>query len=454
MKAKKYTSMVATALIALVALFGTYPPVTYAAGPAVSGKYYGAEWCPGCRVAKASQSFQNAVAKGFLKPFDIDALPPGVASPGGKIPRLELFDAEGNPVGNPIIGYDNVNGEMGKALQGLANQVPKQEDQVICIPPRPGQDAQNGPVTDEKLPGDPTRDMEPPVIESELNFQLRKLGSATTAEEVKRATSQPVESGTVKLAATPNGAQTQEFVTSLGGNANAQGTYTINGVKVQAGKKYKVGEPDPETGITFDKDCKPTQGPIADPGKENPGGANPGFGNLGGNPGGGGGNGGGGGFGGGGNGGGGFGGGGGGGLGGGAGLLGALGPLMQGLMGGGQQGQQGQGQNQYGAGYGNQQQNCAAQPIAPVCGMDGKTYNNSCYLNSQQPPVILRNTGICVSPSTGSGQAAPNINSIVTLTQLSQSGIPATLLENVRNLVTSVLSSILSGSAVSETTVN
>ncbi|MDA1169466.1 MAG: Kazal-type serine protease inhibitor, partial [bacterium] len=137
-----------------------------------------------------------------------------------------------------------------------------------------------------------------------------------------------------------------------------------------------------------------------------------------------------------------------GGLGGGA--LGQLLPLlMQGLMGGGQ-GQQGQGK--YGAGYGNQQQSCAAQAVAPVCGMDGKTYNNSCYLNQQG--VILRNTGVCVAPSTDSGQATPNINSIVTLTQLSQSGIPATLLENVRNLVTTVLSSIIAGSAVQETTVN
>ncbi|MEK7499238.1 MAG: Kazal-type serine protease inhibitor [Patescibacteria group bacterium] len=357
---------------------------------------------------------------------------------GGKpVPSRLDYPNPNNPKGyDSVSGQDNIKNKLEELNRGLQDksipkaqqppqQPPKQEDQVVCIPPRPGQDVQNGPITDEKLPGDPTRDIEPPIIESELNYQLRKLGSATTAEEVKRAMSQPVESGKVKLAATPDGAQSQEFVTSLGGNPAAQGTYTINGVKVQAGKKYKVGEPDPETGITFDKDCKPIQGPIADPGKTNPGGAAPGFGDLG--------NGGGGG---------GFGGGGGGGLGGlGGGAGGALGQLlpllMQGLMGGGQ----GQGQNQYGAGYGNQQQNCAAQPIAPVCGMDGKTYNNSCYVNQQG--VILRNTGVCVQ----------DVNSIVTLTQLSQSGIPATLLENVRNLVTSVLSGILAGTGVTETTV-
>lgn len=218
------------------------------------------------------------------------------------------------------------------------------------------------------------------------------------------------------------------------------GEYNVDGVIVKTGTHYTIGKTAAD-GITVDENCKPTKGEVEDPGNQTPpGGAAPGFGDLG-NGGGGGGNGGGG------NGGGGglgdlFGGGGGGGLG-------ALLPLlMQGLL-GGQQGQQqqGQGQNPYGAGYGNQQK-CDAQTVAPVCGIDGKTYNNACY--AQQMGVIVRSTGICVATSPS---PTPGIDNALILTRLAQSGIPVALLENVLNLVSSVLSGILAGANISETVV-
>ena len=330
-----------------------------------------------------------------------------------------------------------------------------QQPQVICIVPRPGQSPDFGPVTDEPgiyRPGGFIQDTDLPIKESKKNYDLRYLGGDTMAVQIAQAEVQAPESATKKTIH-PDGTQAQQFIESMGGNPKNRGSYKINGTDVPVGQ-YLANHKNQETGITFDDKCEnPKQeGKAPDPGKTTPpgGGANPGFGSPGN----------GGGFGNFGNGGGGFGDGG-GGLGGllggggaGGGLAALLPLLMQGLMGGGQGGlggQQGYGQQgQYGAGYGNQQQQppCANQPIAPACGTDGNTYKNSCYANQQG--AILRSTGICapVVPSP-----IPTINSIVTLTQLSQSGIPATLLENVRNLVSSVLSNILSGSAVSETVV-
>ena len=384
------------------------------------------------------------------------------------VPNYFEVDADGKIV-NLKTGYDGSTENLEKMkTDGIGSgpskplemreeqQPPKQDDQVICIVPRPGQSPDFGPVTDEPgiyRPGGFIQDTDLPIKESKKNYDLRYLGGDTMAVQIAQAEVQAPESATKKTIH-PDGTQAQQFIESMGGNPKNRGSYKINGTDVPVGQ-YLANHKNQETGITFDDKCEnPKQeGKAPDPGKTTPpgGGANPGFGSPGN----------GGGFGNFGNGGGGFGDGG-GGLGGllggggaGGGLAALLPLLMQGLMGGGQGGlggQQGYGQQgQYGAGYGNQQQQppCANQPIAPACGTDGNTYKNSCYANQQG--AILRSTGICapVVPSP-----IPTINSIVTLTQLSQSGIPATLLENVRNLVSSVLSNILSGSAVSETTVN
>ena len=217
----------------------------------------------------------------------------------------------------------------------------------------------------------------------------------------------------------------------LGDAMVGEGVYTLGECKVNAapGTPAQVKWTDASDENSFEAcadDTKPGDGPAPgfpglgdSPGSGNPG-AGPGGGGLGGLLGG----------------------------GGAGGLGGLLGPLLQGLMGGGQGGQQGYGQQgQYGAGYGNQK-DCSLQPIAPACGTDGNTYKNNCWAQALGVPVS--SSGICapVVPSP-----IPTINSIVTLTQLSQSGIPATLLENVRNLVSSVLSGILAGASVQETKV-
>ncbi|MDA1169467.1 MAG: hypothetical protein O3A36_03960 [bacterium] len=261
--------------------------------------------------------------------------------------------------------------------------------------------------------------------ESELNFDLRRLGSDFIEDHIKEVLSvKPANSVTARTVLLPSEAQAKEFVTSLGGSSAAQGQYTLGSQKVDVGKRYIARHPSPQDKIVFDDQCNPSEWkPLEpEPGK-NPDNGGDGGENGGGDQGGGGG---------------------GSQPGAGGGLDSLLSSLMQALL--GKQGQQAnqQGQNPYGAGYGNE------QPIDPVCGTDGKTYKND-YYRAQY--TSLKNTGVCVSPSTGSGQATPNVNSIVTLTQLSQSGIPATLLENVRNLVSSVLSNILAGANVAETTV-
>ncbi|MEK7499742.1 MAG: hypothetical protein AAB649_04000, partial [Patescibacteria group bacterium] len=136
MNGKRYKSFIAITLVAFVALFGAYPPSTFAAGPAVSGKYYGASWCGPCRGVKANPNFSKGLSNGSLRDFDIDAMPAGEVFPGGNVPQLHLFDAQGNPVGNPILGGGP---DMANALQGLADQVVQQQSEVICIVPRPGQ---------------------------------------------------------------------------------------------------------------------------------------------------------------------------------------------------------------------------------------------------------------------------------------------------------------------------
>jgi len=131
--------------------------------------------------------------------------------------------------------------------------------------------------------------------------------------------------------------------------------------------------------------------------------------------------------------------------------------LMQGLLGQGMGGFGGQGgygnQNQYGGQYGQQYQDCSRIAESPVCGSDGQAYKNLCYL--QQQGVQLRKQGLCVqatSTPTPKPTATPNVSNI--LNQVSQSGIPSSMLEFVRNAVSSLLSNILSGgAAISETVV-
>ncbi|MDA1168953.1 MAG: hypothetical protein O3A36_01285, partial [bacterium] len=286
---KKYTNFVATTLIAFVALFGVYPQDVFAAGPAVSGKYYGASYCGPCRQIKSTQNFQNAVTSGSLKDFDVANMPSGEVFTGSKIPQLQLFDAAGNPVGDPIIGQGDA---MDNALEGLANQPPKQQDEKICIVPRPGQSPEFGPLTDN--PGlfpirgtvQDTSAVHPVIAghiadESDVNFNLRKLASETMEIQLQQAEQQSVEKGTKKVIR-PNQTQAEEFIKSMNGNADARGSYKIGGTDVPVGK-YRANQKDQSTGITFDENCEnPKQeGAAPDPGKTNPGGANPGFGDLG-----------------------------------------------------------------------------------------------------------------------------------------------------------------------------
>lgn len=447
MNVKKYMSFIAIALIAFVALFGVIPQQSFAQTEPANGWFLrSASWCGPCNqlASKLGVSYANLPSAlgnsvTYLNADQFPA-PPGL---GNGIPRL--YKMENGKVVEQLPGAGQ---EVVDKINEIKNQLPdqpKQQDEKICIVPRPGQDEKYGPITDNPAiyqPLYPIQDTSAthPVIaghiadEAEINFKLRKLGSKTMREHREQLEKQPREGATKKIIE-PNHQQAEEYIQSMGGNPNAQGSYKIDGTDVPVGE-YRANQQDQRTGITFDKNCENPKktGPAPDPGKTPPGGAAPGFGDLG--------NGGGGG--------GGFGGGG-GGLGGGAGALGALGPLLQGLMGGGQGQQgQGQGQNPYGAGYGNGQPICETEAIAPVCGTDGKTYKNSCY--AQQLGVVVRSTGVCTQANP-SVSPIPNINSIVTLAQLAQSGVPAELLENVRNLVTSVLSSILAGTNVTETRV-
>ncbi len=179
------------------------------------------------------------------------------------------------------------------------------------------------------------------------------------------------------------------------------GKYTVNGVPVSG--KYVVGVTGTD-GVTVDENCNPTKGAAP---KDPFSGLKGNQGGLGGSPGSG------------------LGGGLGGALGGAGGLAALLPLLMQGLLGGGQ-GNQGNlgGQSGAGAGNGNVAIPCSAYGTSPVCGADGQTYTNSCYM--QQYGVTQVGSGVCGSAGSSSSSNLSNI-----ITQLAASGVPQSLIDSI-----------------------
>ena len=229
----------------------------------------------------------------------------------------------------------------------------------------------------------------------------------------------------------PSATQAQEFVGTS--NSGGIGTYKVgNGVSItpssyNVGVRYPVN-PDGTPAIAsqktlvFNKDCEPS---VEDaPTNSVDQASNPGS-NFGGAPG-----------------------------PGGLGGLESIFPLLMQMMGGGR-GQQG-GQNPNGSQYPpynqlnqqQQQQNCAGLVSSPVCGLDKKTYRTACDARNARTSIVGQ--GECKQPTP-----TPNIAAISSMivNQLNASGVPAAILEQVRNTVTSVLGGVLNGGAGTSQTI-
>ncbi len=255
-----------------------------------------------------------------------------------------------------------------------------------------------------------------PNEESELNHKLRTIAQSKPIEEyVAEAVAIPPVNipnrpPTKRIYILPNPAQAEEFLGS-------QSSYTVNGISLKLGR-YTAGVTDPTTKIYFDKECNPTIRPEPSQSPTDP----DGFGEE-------------------------DGGGGGGSDGGGGGLADLL-PLLMQLL--------GQNKNNQNPNNGSvAQSQCSNQGVSPVCGVDGTTYTNSCY--AQQLGVSIASTGVCpvANPTATPAPATQPVSSAIlgTLDQLSQSGIPTSLLDIVTNAVSAALSSILAGDITPETVV-